>query len=91
MATIAKTLSDAFHQNWKIATDMGTEESCHEADVWSTSDMFTDHLTPEMTKAEAVAVMEDRIKNARRLSDNEVEKNTWDRSMDLVRETITLD
>lgn len=44
-----------------------------------------------MTKDEAVAVMEDRIKNARSLSDNVVEKGTWDRSMDLVRETIVLD
>lgn len=84
MTTIAKTLSDAFHENWKIALDLDTTASHHEAQVWSMADMLTGHIEPEMSKDEAVALMEDRIANARTHADNDVERNTWDR----VQETM---
>lgn len=43
MTTIAKTLSDAFHENWKIALVLDTEASYHEArcGAWQTCSLVT--------------------------------------------------
>lgn len=88
MTTIAKTLSDAFYKNWEIALILDTEASYHEAQVWSMADMLTDHIDFEMSKDEAVMLMEDRIGNACMNADNDVEQNTWDRVQEIMHDVL---
>lgn len=88
MTIIARTLSDAFYENWKIAIDPDTTATYREAQVWSMADMLTDHIDSEMSKDEAVALMEDRIGNARMIADNDVEQNTWDRVQETMHDVL---